>query len=312
MNSDIPLVGKRSVVLFNFNRPQKTRQVLKAIEEYRPRTLFLVLDGPRGAEDEELVKATRNLLESFQGADRIFYIFSPTNLGLRRRFESALDLVFEQEDSALILEDDCVPSPSFFRYSSELLDRYKDDPNIGLISGSNFAPGRNLRSYFFDNNAYIWGWAVWRRTWLEYRKWSGQKLGNELDLSSVSKTYSHWLEKYMVQRLYRKFPSLNTWDVPFTFYLRTAKKLNITPNTNLVMNTGRDASGTNYDSDSDWEPSFPSTEMNFPLTHPDAITIDQSSIRKMWKKRMIHIFRYVVSSPAQAWRMFLRILKLNR
>ena len=89
------------------------------------------------------------------------------NLGCKARVSSGLDWVFEQVPEAIILEDDCLPHPTFFRFCEELLAHYRDDQRVGMISGDNFQFGHRINddSYYFSNINHIWGWATWRSRW---------------------------------------------------------------------------------------------------------------------------------------------------
>ncbi|HSP63875.1 MAG TPA: hypothetical protein VLQ90_12890, partial [Pyrinomonadaceae bacterium] len=83
---------------------------------------------------------------------------------------SGIDWVFEQVEEAIILEDDCLPHPSFFRFCEELLERYRDDERVAAIGGSNLLPewSKDTQSYHFSLLGGIWGWASWRRAWRYY------------------------------------------------------------------------------------------------------------------------------------------------
>lgn len=48
---------------------------------------------------------------------------------------SGISWVFEQVEAAILLEDDCVPAPTFFPFCTELLERYRMDARIGMIAG---------------------------------------------------------------------------------------------------------------------------------------------------------------------------------
>ena len=78
------------------------------------------------------------------------------------------ELIGYSKVEAIILEDDCVPNPTFFRFCQEMLDRYRHDQRIGMISGDNFQFGRrrNDDSYYFSKYVHVWGWASWRDRWV--------------------------------------------------------------------------------------------------------------------------------------------------
>ena len=149
------------VCLIIHRRPETTRQVLAAIRTVRPRRLFVVADGPRPQVPGEaaLCRAAREAALSVDWDCTVTPLFAAGNLGLRDRVRSGLDAVFAAVPEAIILEDDCRPDPTFFRYAAELLERYRDDPRVMLISGDN-AHGVHPRqaSYAFTRYALIWGW----------------------------------------------------------------------------------------------------------------------------------------------------------
>src|SRR5262249_48098357 len=115
----------------------------------------------------ERVAATRAVAASVDWPCEVLTNFSEPNLGCKRRVSSGVDWVFAQVEEAILLEDDCVPHPTFFRYCQELLERYRPDARVGMIGGANFQGGRRRgdRSYFFSKYSLIWGWASWRDRW---------------------------------------------------------------------------------------------------------------------------------------------------
>ena len=128
------------VLLLTFNRPDTTVQVLEAIRAARPTRLFVASDGPRPnvPTDAERVAATRALVdEMIDWPCHVEYRYSDTNQGCGIGVASAISWFFEHEEAGIILEDDTVPSASFFLFCDELLERYREDERIGMISGTN-------------------------------------------------------------------------------------------------------------------------------------------------------------------------------
>ena len=133
------------IVFLIFNRPETTQQVFDAIRQAQPQTLLVVADGPRNdrPEDVDNCRATRAILEQVDWDCEVLTNYSDLNLGCRKRISSGLTWAFEQVEEAIILEDDCLPDPSFFQYCQELLDYYRQDDRIMTISGDNFQLGNN-------------------------------------------------------------------------------------------------------------------------------------------------------------------------
>ena len=135
-----PAVGGLStpVALLLFRRSEETARVFERIRQARPRKLFLIADGPRPGNQEEArsCEAARAVVERVDWPCDVVRDFAEENLGLKRRIPSGLDRVFGEVEEAIVLEDDCLPHPSFFPYCEELLDRYRDDERIVHIAGS--------------------------------------------------------------------------------------------------------------------------------------------------------------------------------
>src|SRR5205809_2040109 len=133
---------KSPVAFIIFNRPEVTERVFAAIRAARPTMLFLIADGPRSNVDSDAARcaAAREAVARVDWPCQILRKFAESNLGLRRNVSEGLDWVFSQTEEAIILEDDCLPDPSFFRFCDELLECHRDDATVGMICGTNLAP----------------------------------------------------------------------------------------------------------------------------------------------------------------------------
>jgi hypothetical protein len=160
------------VAFFIFNRPDTTEQVFSEIVRVKPHKLLVIADGPRSERQGEAEKCSqaRSIIDRVNWDCEILTNFSEINLGCKVRVSSGIDWVFEHVEEAIILEDDCLPDPTFFRYCQVMLDHYRNDQRIGMISGDNFQNGikRNMDSYYFSRYVHIWGWATWRNRWQNY------------------------------------------------------------------------------------------------------------------------------------------------
>jgi hypothetical protein len=167
------------VAFLIFNRPQETARVFARIRQARPRTLLVIADGPRDERDHEQCERARSIvLNHVDWECDLKSNVSLQNLGCKLRVSSGIDWVFDQVDEAIILEDDCLPDPTFFPFCDELLERYRDDRRVMHIGGSNLQFGHRPTedSYYFSAINQIWGWATWRRAWKDHydvtmRRW---------------------------------------------------------------------------------------------------------------------------------------------
>jgi hypothetical protein len=267
------------IIFIIFNRPDTTRQVFETIRAAKPKKLLVVADGSRANRPGEAEKcaATREIIDGVDWACEVQKNFSETNMGCRLRVSSGITWAFEQVDQAIILEDDCVPSSSFFRYCAELLDRYESDERVMMVSGDNhlFGHAAPSDSYYFSRYPHIWGWASWRRAWSKY------------DLNM-----SHWPE-IRDRRLFDQYlpkPSerdrwesifqsvydgdIDTWDYQWVYSIWANSGLCIAPARNLVRNIGFDTEATHTRGDTVYS-SLVAEELEWPLTHP-AITLASS------------------------------------
>jgi hypothetical protein len=271
-----PFQLETPVVFLVFNRPGHTQQVLEEIRRARPPRLYVVGDGPRPdrANDVSLVQEVQSIIA--QGVDwpcAIRTNYAETNLGCGRRVSSGLDWVFAQELEAIVLEDDCLPDPTFFRFCAEVLTRYRQDARIGMISGCNFqdSPPADGASYYYSVYNHGWGWAAWRRSWQlfdwQMARWTALRASSWLkDFLGSRLAANYWREAFdLTQAGY-----IDTWDYRWTSSLWAHGALAVLPARNLVTNIGFDSAATNF-SDRDKRLSIASGPMSFPLNYPDQI-----------------------------------------
>ncbi len=242
-----------SVAFLIFNRPNLTEIVFEAIRQVKPRKFLVVADGPRFPEEVDECKKARSIIEKVDWQCEVLTNFSEVNLGCKRRISSGLAWVFSEVEEAIILEDDCLPAPSFFSYCEALLEYYRYDERIMHISGNNFQNGQTITnySYFFSKYTFVWGWASWRRAWKHYdvglKTWPSFR---KLDLVS-SMCETHHEQKYWSDIFDRVFNNaIDTWDYQWLYACWSQNGLSILPKSNLVSNIGfgSNATHTNYES----------------------------------------------------------------
>ena len=130
------------ILLLVFNREDTTRQVFEAIRRQKPKFLFVAADGARKNRpgETEACRRVRDMVTQIDWDCELKTLFRDENLGCQTAVSTAITWFFEQVEQGIILEDDCLPDPSFFPYCEELLNRYRDDTRIGHISGNCFLP----------------------------------------------------------------------------------------------------------------------------------------------------------------------------
>lgn len=229
------------VAFFVFNRPDLTERVFNRIAEAKPHTLLLVADGPRNPKEAEACDQVRKIISRVDWDCEVLKNFSNVNLGCKHRVASGLDWVFSLVEEAIILEDDCLPSLSFFNFCQVLLERYRDDDRVFMIGGNNFQFGvnRTEASYYFSRYAEIWGWATWKRAWRHYdiamKSWPAFKAAGRIRSVFENPAEQRYWEPYFQQTYEGK---IDTWDYIWFYTCLSQSGLTILPNVNLVSNLG--------------------------------------------------------------------------
>lgn len=270
------------VVLMVFNRPEATARIFEAIRQAKPPQLLIVADGPRKArpDDPHRCAEVRRIVAQVDWPCRVLTNFSEENLGCRRRVSSGLDWVFEQVERAIILEDDCLPDSTFFRFCQEMLDRYRDDPRVGMISGDNFQgeKGGGRASYYFSRYFHVWGWATWRDRWqgsydVDMAKWPSVKGEGWLKgIVEGGAERAEWKKNF--EKTWRG--QIDTWDFQWVFANWVEKRLCLLPAVNLVSNIGFDLDATHTKSAGSLA-DLKRHALSFPLVHPDRVERDAAA-----------------------------------
>lgn len=263
------------VVLLAYRRPTLTRQVFETIKAAKPPILLIVMDGPKpgNPEDQRLVSETRNVVEVVDWDCEVHRIYSDHNLGLKNRISTGLDEVFQRVDRAIILEDDCLPSPSFFRYASEMLEKFVRDERIGIVSGSQRLRGRKVStsSYDFSQDVRIWGWATWARTWHGFQEIDGlNRKRSSAEVRDLVSRFSRGARRNHMKSMVNHENSLDSWALPFTLHCVEKGYLNVVPSSNLVKNIGLGVSSTHTGFES-YVAEVAATDLYFPLVHPSEV-----------------------------------------
>jgi hypothetical protein len=231
------------VVLLIFKRPETTQTVFERIRQAQPSTLLVVADGPRidRLGEAEQCAATRSILDQVDWDCDVRTHFSEINLGCKTCVSSGLDWVFSQVDEAIILEDDCLPSLSFFSFCEQLLAHYRHDQRIMMIGGTNYGlPLENYPySYYFSGLTPIWGWATWKRAWQHFdgsmQSWPEFKSLGLIDLYCNDEfDKQHWIQK--LDDVYAGI--LDSWAYAWTYSCWQQHGLSVVPEPNLVSNIG--------------------------------------------------------------------------
>jgi len=293
-----------NVALIVYRRPETTRRVCDVVAKARPQRLFVIADGPKDSGEAPLCERARNVVEQVSWPCEVHRCYAQTNLGSRVRVSSGLDWVFSQVPEAIILEDDCVPHASFFRFCRELLEYYRDDERVWQIGGTNHAPcaGDYPFGYYFSRYAYCWGWATWRRAWQQFdadiRAWPAAKAARKHHAMLPTQREVYYFEDLWDDALNHR---LDAWDYQWAFAQIMSGGLSIVPKVNLVRNIGFGAGSTHTKVAGPSWARLPVQPMAFPLIHPATMTIDRRE-----EKRAIRRIFFDAESGMRWWLRRLR------
>lgn len=234
------------VLLVAFNRPDTTAKVFAAIRAARPARFFFACDGPRPGKpgEAERVEEVRRIAAQVDWPCDFQTRFLTENLGCGRGVSSAIEWFLGEAGEGIILEDDCLPTPAFFPYAAIMLERYRHDERVGVISGTNMAPEVSLPSdHAFSRITACWGWATWRRTWEGFRLTPAMVRRDEPWVGSFGGRFFR-----VIENSFRRIHAgdTHTWDYQLLVQMLRAGQLTVIPRRNLILNIGFGGSGTHF------------------------------------------------------------------
>lgn len=237
------LAGMAPILLLLFNRPDLTEGLIACLRRAAPEQLFIAIDGPRVGvkSDFERVNEVRRLAEAIDWQCEKRWLIRERNLGCGLAVSGAITWFFDQVEEGIILEDDCHPDPTFFQFSSFMLEKYRDDTRVFMASGTSLLPDsvHLVNPYYFSKYMGIWGWACWRRAWKAYDydlaslsagEW--ENLVRARSANAVECRY--WL--HILELMLKG--EIDTWDFQVQFCAWKANALHLTSSRNLVENLG--------------------------------------------------------------------------
>lgn len=280
-----------------FDRPDLTEVVFRAIAQAKPRRLFVFADGPRSAAEAELCARARAVTEKVDWDCDVEYDLSDVNLGCRRRTASGIDWVFSEVDEAIILDDDCVPDPTFFPFCEAMLEHYRDDTRVMMVSGCNYLERwkEDRQSYHFSSFGSVWGWASWKRSWKFYEitmaAWGDDEVKARIrDFLGDDEVFAVQARRF--DRLYADPGDRHSWDLPWMVARLAQSGLAVVPAVNLISNRGNTGDGRGV------PPAHPlanlrTAPMMFPLRFQEAVAVDRTydrlHVRRQWPARQTRI-----------------------
>jgi len=291
------------VVLFFFLRAETTLKIIGRIREVQPKKLYLFSDGGRNEKERELVlNARRKVEEAIDWECEIIKRYEDVNRGVHYQIGLGAKWVFSREENAIFLEDDNLPEITFFKFASEMLEKYKDDERVLWVCGTNYlekiTPMDNS-SYVFTKHLMPCGWASWGRKFNKFYDDEIKLLNDPIIIKKTKNEYTNKklykqqlrslrFEKYRVENGERAI----SWDYHMAFSIRANGLYGICPCNNQIENIGVDKfsthGGTSFNKVMTRRfcgiKSYP---LEFPLKHPSVLLPDAN-----FEKRVAKIILY--------------------
>lgn len=264
------------ILLIGFNRPDLIKRNLENLSQFSISKMYVTVDGPRShvQGEKEKVDKVIDLVKGIDFCDCVDYRINEVNKGCEITETSAITWVLEREEYVIVLEDDIIVHESFFRFMEDMLNRYKDEDRIAMVSGCNYTPMPfpNNEDYCFCQSGHIWGWGTWKRVWKDFNL--NEKIDSHyltdsfLESHTANKEVSKWYKELFYDMRY-KGEGNNTWDYMFTYFRVSRGYLSIVPKCHLTSNIGVYGLHTNGE---DKEHNLTIDDMFVAKKHPESIS----------------------------------------
>ena len=231
---------------------------MEVLRQLKPLHLYIAADGPRTDKPGEAALCAQTREIALHGIDwpcEVKTLFRDQNEGCGTGVSNAISWFFNQVEAGIILEDDCIPHPSFFEFCTVLLDRYRDNEKIMHIGGNNFQFGqtRGDGDYYYSFFSHNWGWASWKRAWKHFEYDVDNQKNKIRKIYKAAYKNNKPLIKFLDNRFIEvKPPQNHIWDIQWHFAIIKNKGISIIPNKNLVQNIGFGNDGTHTLNEVEW------------------------------------------------------------
>lgn len=296
MNALIPSKIDVPVLLIFFSRPGCFAQVFEQVKKARPSKLFLYQDGPREGNQKDIdgIAKCRAIAENIDWACEVHRFYQEKNIGCDPSEFIAQKWAFSLVDKCIILEDDDVPTLSFFRFCKELLERYEDDDRVNMICGMNNVESWDTpHSYLFSETGSIWGWATWKRV---VDEWEGDYafLDDKEALRCLADKFREQGQSIKTRLSVWKrnrLSGVEHYETILGCNQLLKHRLNIVPAKNMIINVGNTPEGSTHSRSSlaiiprglRRIYTMKSFEIDFPLKHPKYIVEDVAFRKSLFR-----------------------------
>lgn len=188
-----------AIVVVTYSRENSLRRLLNSLSNsFIDETVDLYISIDKGNK-QQLIKYIANDFE-WQCGNRLV-IEHNEKLGLKKHILCCGELTIKHE-FIIVLEDDLVVSPFFFKYARVAFEKYKSvDSILGIslykqsINETTLTPFLPLKTSdsFFLQLPCSWGQVWHRQTWLQFKEWLESE--EEFDFSYLPQNIQRWSTK---------------------------------------------------------------------------------------------------------------------
>lgn len=264
------------VLFVIFKRVDQTEKVFEAIKVAKPPKLFVVSDGarPQVPGETELVERCRKITEQVDWDCEVSRLYRAENLGSYYSIPDGISWFFSNVEEGVVLEDDCLPAPTFFRYCETLLEKHRNDSRIWWINGTNIDFQHNEthgNGYMFSKYPNSWGWASWRSRWQAHdqsmQHWRDSRKKKDNPVNSLP-----FQKKLYWKSVFDWAAAFPNWDYRVVCTCALNGGLACVPKVNQIKNIGiGDKYAVHTRSKDDVLGEMTTSEMQFPLEYEERV-----------------------------------------
>jgi hypothetical protein len=238
-------------VYFAYNRPELIEKTLRKFSNFDFDKLIIFLNGPVDQKDEFKTERTLSEVKKIlKNKKNVELNVNKKNKNINLQFFDSLNYVFNKYEAAVVLEDDAIPSETFYNFCKTIINFHKKDDKVAAISGTNYLNIKISEDYYYTKYFFPWGWASWRRFW---KSISIKK--NDIQHFQNSKKYNMIFSNSVEKNYWRNIFYDKNFDIPWDNYvfmnIIQQGKFTVIPKHNLIHNIGVGHKSSHYQSDYD-------------------------------------------------------------
>jgi hypothetical protein len=278
------------ILFLLFNRPDTTQLVFNEIRKIKPKYLYISADGPRKNNNSDIIKCkkTREIIDQIDWNCKVHTVFREENFGCGNAMSKAITWFFSKVEKGIILEDDCIPSPSFFTFCEKMLIKYNNDKRITHVNGTSYVVKDSQDTYYFSKYYHVWGWATWKRAWINYSfnmpSYPKFKAENQIqNIFSNQVIQNFWISCFDMVHSHK----IDTWDYQWVYANLVSGGVSIMPYVNLVSNIGFNNEATHTKDSNNISYKLPKFNIK-KINNPKKVILNQKNDELIYEK-ILHL-----------------------